>query len=181
MIRKFFFIAPNNPPNARIDKTVLVSGSTYIRHICKREVHIDTLDARDLESEFHTWCCKGTEKSARRSVHVNWNINPHFLFTFIKKFSNFLNGFVVTGLSRSKNEENPCRLATKSSTCTNGVLVEMLANFSEVNTVIGLFANGNNSCLNFKIPRKFPTHESHSEGDILKGDLGVGTHQDIRI
>jgi hypothetical protein len=66
---------------------------------------------------------------------------------------------------------------------TDGIFIEIFTNFSDIKTVVGFLADGNNSCLNFEIAGKFPTNQPcHLLGEWeLESNLGIGTHQDIRF
>ena len=53
----------------------------------------------------------------------------------------------------------PVLLVISLGNQTDGIFVEMFTNFADIETVIGLFADGNNSCLNFEITGKFPGNQ----------------------
>src|SRR5271168_1018183 len=120
------------------------------------EVRIDTPDTGDLESEFDTWSCEGTEECSRCTVNMDRNINARFLFIFVEKFRDSLDRLIMAGISRSEDNEDACLLVISLGSQTNRIFIEMFTNFADIETVIGLLADGNNSCLNFEITGKFP-------------------------
>jgi len=59
-----------------------------------------------MESEFDAWGSERAEKPTGRTVNVNGNVKASLFLNLIKNLGDFLDGFVMTCICGSKNDEN---------------------------------------------------------------------------
>ena len=75
---------------------------------------------------------------------MNRYIKSSFLFIFIEKFGDCFDWFVVTSVSRSKNNED-----------SNGIFIEIFTDFASVEAVFGFTLDGDNTSFDIKVTSKF--------------------------
>jgi len=99
---------------------------------------------------------------------MNGDVKACFLFIFIEKFGDCFNRFVMACICRSKNYKD-----------ANSIFVEVFTDFTDIKTIFGFLLDRDNTSVDFEVTCEFPIIRHFPGREILKSNLGVGTHQDV--